>query len=203
MILKNGGIRAVLQVEPINFNLKSETEQTGIISGYESFLNTITFPIQILVRSTKVDIDQYLGLVAQNASKQTNELLRNQTESYGRFVKKIVDIADIMAKKFYIVVPLDDVIKNKSPINRFTEWMNTDDSIGKRSIRDAKFTAMDNRLRERVDLIDSGLTAIGLNTKRLSTMELISLYYEIYNRNQRQTQKVPPNTYLNTAAGIL
>lgn len=203
VILKNGGLRAVLQIEPINFNLKSETEQIGIISGYESFINTLTFPIQILIRSTKVDIDQYLELVDANAKKQNNQLLKDQTVSYGKFVKKIVDLADIMAKKFYLVVPLDDATKKQTPLNRFLEWMNTDDSASKKGQRDARFNAMDSRLRERVDLIDAGLRAIGLGTKRMNTLELISLYYEIYNRNQRQSQKLPIGTDLNSAPDIL
>lgn len=200
VILKNGGMRAVLQIEPLNFNLKSETEQIGIISGYESFINTLVFPVQILVRSTKVDIDPYLSLINENATKQTNPLLKNQTEAYGKFIKKVVDVADIMQKKFYIVVPLEILEKKRTPINRFLDWMNTDDSGAKAATRSRSYQSQYNRLKERVDLVRAGLEAIGLGVKQLQTAELISLYYEVYNRGQRQSQKITPKTPLHTNA---
>ena len=203
VILKNGGLRAVMIVEPINFNLKSETEQVGIITGYESFINTLVFPVQILVRSTKVDIDPYLALIEKSTQAQTNELLKNQTISYAKFIKRVVDVADIMTKKFYVIIPLDEAEKTKSPLNRFLEWMNTDDTSAKKSLRDGKFGTHDMRLKERVDLVSTGLQAIGLIPKRLKTMELISLYYEIYNRSQRQSQKVTPQANLHTVPDIL
>lgn len=203
VILKNGGIRAILQIEPINFNLKSETEQISIISGYESFINTLVFPLQILVRSTKVDIDPYIALIQESADKQKNELLKSQTEAYSRFIQKVVDIADIMQKRFYIVVPLDDLEKKRTPVNRFLEWMNTDDTSVKAGIRKSKFSSQYNRLKERVDLVRAGLEAIGLGVKQLQTADIISLYYEIYNRNQRQSQKVTPKTTLNVVQDSL
>src|SRR3989338_10153535 len=109
VLLKNGGLRAVLQVEALNFNLKSETEQQGIIAGYEGFVNTLTFPIQIVMRSTKVNIDPYMEQTRIQAEKQRNPLLKAQTEAYAAFIEKIVDVADIMQKRFSVIVPLDDV----------------------------------------------------------------------------------------------
>src|SRR3989344_9585053 len=70
VLLKHGGLRAVLEVEALNFNLKSETEQQGIIAGYEAFINTLVFPIQIVVRSTKVNIDPYIDQIHQKAEVQ-------------------------------------------------------------------------------------------------------------------------------------
>ena len=61
VLLKNGGLRAILEVEALNFNLKSETEQQGIIAGYGNFVNTIGFPVQIFIRSSKTNIDDYLA----------------------------------------------------------------------------------------------------------------------------------------------
>ncbi|MBI3619409.1 hypothetical protein HY213_05250, partial [Candidatus Peregrinibacteria bacterium] len=81
-LLKNGGIRAILQVEALNFNLKSETEQQGIIAGYESFVNTINFPLQVVISSTKMNIDPYLDQLRTIAEKQENALLKEQTVAY-------------------------------------------------------------------------------------------------------------------------
>ena len=82
VILKNGGVRAVLECGSINFNLKSEHEQEAIIASYRSFLNTIDFPVQIVIDSKKVDLDEYLEKLKKRADNQTNELLKNQTLEY-------------------------------------------------------------------------------------------------------------------------
>lgn len=107
VILKNGGLRAVLAVEALNFNLKSETEQQAIIAGYGAFMNTLTFPLQIVMRSTKTNIDDYLTNIREIAAKQENKLLQQQTRAYADFMQRLIEVADIMQKHFYVVVPTD------------------------------------------------------------------------------------------------
>ena len=107
LILKNGGLRAILSTSSINFNLKSEPEQNSIIYSYQSFLNTLEFPIQILVRSKKLDIDDYLEKLRNKAEKQTNPLLQSQTYEYVEYIHGLIEYADIMTKEFYVVVPYD------------------------------------------------------------------------------------------------
>lgn len=201
VLLKKGGLRAVLEVETLNFSLKSETEQQGIIAGYEAFINTLTFPLQIVVRSTKVNIDPYIEQVRQKAIVQENELLRDQTESYAIFIEKIVEVADIMQKRFLVVVPLDDAEEKKSPLAQFFSWIGIDDSKSKVLFRRKYFTEKAAKLKDRVNLIDSGLRNIGLSTRRLNTMELIELYYDIYNPKTSQEQKLPKE--LNTSGVYL
>ena len=198
VLLKKGGLRAVLEVEALNFNLKSETEQQGIIAGYEAFINTLAFPLQIVVRSTKVNIDPYITSIREKANRQENELLREQTESYADFVEKIVEVADIMQKRFLVVVPLDDVEEKKSPLSQFFSWIGIDDSASKIQYRRKYFNEKSIRLKDRVNLVEAGLRNIGLLTKRLSTMELIELYYQMYNPKTSQEQKLPKS--LNTTA---
>ena len=70
VILKNGGLRSILKVSSINFNLKSEEEQNAIIYSYQGFLNTLEFPIQMLIRSKKLDIDNYLESLKKTGEKQ-------------------------------------------------------------------------------------------------------------------------------------
>jgi hypothetical protein len=197
VLLKKGGLRAVLEVETLNFSLKSETEQQGIIAGYEAFINTLTFPLQIVIRSTKVNIDPYIEQIRQKAIAQENDLLREQTESYGLFVEKIVEVADIMQKRFLVVVPLDDTEEKKSPLAQFFSWIGIDDSSSKISHHRKYFNKKAAKLKDRINLVDAGLRNIGLSTRRLTTMELIELYYEIYNPKTSQEQKLPKN--LNTA----
>lgn len=191
IMLKNGGMRAVLEVEALNFNLKSETEQQGIIAGYGSFVNSLNFPIQISIRSTKTNIDEYLAKVKESGSKQKSELLRQQTDSYVAFMQKLIEVADIMEKRFYVVIPLDHSVRKKTLIEQFLDWMHLDDSLGKAAARNREFPALQKQLSERVELVLSGLTNIGLRARRLETRELIELLYKVYNPKTSQLEKIP------------
>jgi len=107
IIMKDSSARAVLRCSTINFLLKSTEEQDAIIMSFQRFLNTLDFPVQIMVRSTKLDIDGYLGKLKDKAVSQKNELLQNQTYEYIEYLKKLVEVAQIMRKDFYIVVTFD------------------------------------------------------------------------------------------------
>jgi len=200
VLLKKGGLRAVLLVEPLNFNLKSETEQLGIISGYEEFINTLNFPLQIVMRSTKVNIDPYIEQIRECGKAQQNTLLKEQTETYANFIEKIVDVAEIMTKSFYVVVPLDDEVQKASnTLTQFFSWMGIADSSAKATVRRKYFTEKSARLKDRVNLVEAGLNNTGLTTRRLSTSELIELYYKIYNPRTSMEQKLPKDLHLSNA----
>jgi hypothetical protein len=204
VLLKNGGLRAVLQVEALNFNLKSETEQTGIISGYESFVNTLSFPLQIVIRSAKMNIDPYLVQLRGIASTQTNGLLKEQTLAYADFIERLIDVADIMQKRFYVIVPFEITPKGKTLFEQFFGWMSPDDSSAKAAQRNREFQTGAKTLSERLNLVQTGLENVGLSTKRLSTQELIELYYQIYNPRTSQEQKMPGDIgELNAAKNVL
>lgn len=192
VFLKNGGIRAVLEAQALNYNLKSETEQKGIIAGYGAFVNTVTFPIQIVVRSVKTDIDAYLDGIRKQAETHENALLKDQTLSYADFVEKIIDVADIMEKKFYIIVPLDHAArKKKTLLESFFGWMSSDDSTSRANQRSHEFMRANAQLQERIELVRAGLSNIGIPSHRLTTKELIVLFYQIYNPITSKLQKLP------------
>ncbi len=191
IVLKNGGLRAVLAIEALNFNLKSETEQQGIIAGYGSFVNTITFPLQVVIRSTRTNIDEYLGQVRDIGEKNPNELLKNQTLSYVSFMQKLIEVADIMQKQFYVIIPVDHVERHKTVFEQFFDWLHPDDSSAKASVRSHEFSSASGKLTERVDLVSSGLSNIGLHVKRLDTRGLIEMLYQTYNPKTSQQQKIP------------
>jgi hypothetical protein len=109
MIMKDGSSRVVMRCSPINFLLKSTEEQDSIIISFQRFLNSLSFPIQIIVRSTKLDIDTYISNLKDKAIKQQNPLLQNQTYEYIEYLKKLIEVAQIMKKEFYVVVPFDEV----------------------------------------------------------------------------------------------
>ncbi|PIR53064.1 hypothetical protein COU76_02980 [Candidatus Peregrinibacteria bacterium CG10_big_fil_rev_8_21_14_0_10_49_10] len=201
VVLKSGGLRAVLAIEALNFNLKSEVEQQGIISGYQSFINTLDFPLQICIKSRKVNIDPYINNMREIAKKQENELLRKQTVAYTKFIERIIDVADIMAKSFYVVVPLDDTQTKKASFSSLFKFLGMDDSESKAVQRYRNFMAKHEKLKDRLNLVESGLNNIGLITRRYTTSQLIELYYQCYNPRTSQEQKLGDD--LNTAPMVL
>lgn len=193
VLLKNGGLRAIIRVEALNFNLKSETEQQGIIAGYGQFVNTLTFPVQIVMRSTKSNIDPYLDSLLDKAEKQENELLKKQTTSYVAFIQRLLDVADIMQKRFYLVIPIDRNVRKRTLIEQFFEWLSPEDTSSKSSARSRELIQYGKELNERVELVETGLANIGLHAQRLKTRELLELYYQIYNPKTSQREKIPSN----------
>ena len=93
VVLKNGGIRGVLKTSSLNFNLKSEEEQNSIIYAYQNFLNSLEFPVQIVVRSKKLDLDNYIAELKTIGDKQTNNLLQRQTYEYIDYIQRLIEYA--------------------------------------------------------------------------------------------------------------
>src|SRR3989339_1848524 len=109
VVLNDGTVRGVILVSSVNFDLKSEDEQKAIIGNYVNFLNSIDYPLQIVIQSRPLDIDDYLDRLKKVEREQTNELLRMQTAEYRQYVSELVEIGDIMTKRFYVVVPYDPI----------------------------------------------------------------------------------------------
>jgi len=191
IVLKNGGIRAVLKVEALNFNLKSETEQQGIIAGYGGFVNTLTFPLQIVIRSTRTNIDEYLAQMRGYAERQTNTLLKYQTNGYVNFMQQLVEVADIMQKTFYVVIPVDSSERKKSFFEKFFDWIHPDDTLAKAGQRGKEFSGLSRQLSERVEAVNTGLANVGLHSERLDTRGLLEMLYQVYNPKTSQLQKIP------------
>lgn len=191
VVLKNGGIRAVLKVSSINFNLKSDDEQNAIIYSYQNFINSIEFPIQILIKSKKLDIDNYIDQLNELGEKQTNTLLQRQTYEYMDYVQRLVEYADIMEKEFYVIIPYDSFRSTKpNVIQRFFQNMSPKDSFSELKRRHREFIQLKKSLNQRVNTVKSGLEGTGLTAEELSTQELIELFYETYNPLSARNQKI-------------
>jgi hypothetical protein len=190
VILKNGGARAVLSVSSINFNLKSEDEQNAIIYSYQGFLNTLEFPVQIVIRSKKLDIDEYLDRLRKVGEKQTNPLLQRQTFEYVEYIAKLVEYADIMQKEFFVVVPIDPFRAQKvSMVQKFFQNLQARDTYESIKRRHDEFEQLKKGLNQRVSSIKVGLENCGLKVKQLPTKELIELFYGIYNPTVARYEK--------------
>lgn len=191
VVLKNGGLRAILQTNSINFNLKSEEEQNSIIYGYQSFLNSLEFPVQIVVQSRKLDVDKYIETVREIGDKHTNILLKEQTNEYCDYILKLVEYADIMEKKFYVVVPFDPYRSRKQgTIAKFMSSISSSDSVDAIKRRHKEFVELNKSLTERVNAVMAGLEGCNLRVAQLSTSQLIELFYQIYNPITSRNEKI-------------
>lgn len=191
LILKNGGIRAVLRTTSINFNLKSEEEQNALSYGYQSFLNSLEFPIQIVIRSRKLDVDKYIDSLKVKVKDQTNPLLQKQTYEYIDFVSRLVEYADIMEKDFLVVVPFDPPrAQSTNFMTKMLEMIRGKDTYAEVKSRHNEFDNLHKGLSQRVLTIASGLENLGLKTNQLTTQELIELFYSTYNPVIGRNEKI-------------
>ena len=176
VVLKDGGYRGILMCSSINFSLKSEDEQRGIIGGFQSFLNTLDFSVQIVVHSRKMDIRPYLTLLQQRMDLQTTELMRLQLREYLSFIENFVEGADIMTKMFYVIVPY-------APAG--TTEVAKSLGFGKKKSEDSSeetdFEEYRVQLEQRMALVASGLASSGLRAIPLGTEEIIELLYRSFN----------------------
>jgi len=190
LVLKNGGIRSIIKTSAVNFHLKSEDEQTALIYSYQNFLNSLEFPIQIVIRSKKLDIDLYLEKMKGKAEAQDNPLLRKQTFEYIEYIKKLVEYADIMEKSFYVIVPHDPMrAQTPSMFKRFMWNTHPDDTLGDVRARHREFKKIRKVLEQRSSIVKSGLEQCGLRVEELNTHQIVELFYQIYNPSTARNQK--------------
>jgi len=188
VVLRDGSLRSVLLVSSINFALKGDDEQNAIIQAYVGFLNTLSFPLQIVIQSRNLNIDGYLSKLKDLEKKQTNELLRMQIADYQAFLRKLLDLGQIMTKKFYVIVPYSGTKKEKK---KFIE-LAMDSFSPARTIHLSKkrFSYLKEELFKRVEQVMGGLSSISLKSQMLDTQSLIELYYDYYNPEMAEFQKM-------------
>lgn len=188
VILRDGTIRAVLLISSINFALKGEDEQNAIIQAYVSFLNALDFPLQILIQSRNLNIDKYLGKLKILEKEQTNELLRMQIADYQAFLKELLELGRIMTKKFYVVVPFDGIKKMKKKFwERITDLFSAARKI---KMSERRYQQYLIELNKRLNTVRSGLSSVGLSSIQLETQSLIELFYNTYNPELAETEKI-------------
>lgn len=192
IIMKDGSSRMALKVHAMNFNLKSTEEQDAILISYQRFLNSLNFPIQIIIRSLKVDIESYINRLKNLALKQQNSLLQEQTYKYIDFLMNLVDLAQIMKKEFYIIVPFDyennESVKTTNMFWLFrTFWsaLSQEESVADIRSNRVRLDQLKRWNYERVTTIKMSLEAVGLKAEPLQKEDLIKLIYNYYNPRLR------------------
>ena len=182
VILKSGWISMVLSVSSVNFDLLSETEQDATIYAYGAFLNSLTFPLQVLIRSKKADISSYFQHLEDAEASQPNPDIAAQIKKYKEFISSIVSQKTVLDKEFYLII-------NFSPLEMGFKGLakaSAANSKNKKQLLSGAKTS----LAPKRDHIIKQMGRIGLNVKQLTTQELIELFYDIYNPAPTGTQRV-------------
>lgn len=197
VLLKNGSLRAVIEVSAINFELRSEGEQIAILQNFQRFVNSIDFPLQIVMHSRKLNIDEYLKLIDQFSNELTNELLKIQATEYSKFVGELSDLSNIMSKKFYIVVPFYVFeAPLKSGITQSLKSIFKSSTIVK-ELTPEQLETYKSQLLQRTELIFDGLIGLGLKAKTLEGDDLMNLFYGLYNPSSKSDFKNMENKILD------
>lgn len=183
-IMNDGSFRAVVACQSINFDLMSEREREGVEYSYQNFLNSLYFPVQIFIRSQRVDIGPYIDKLVEVRKNQDNMLLNVLMDDYINFIDVLSQEANIMDKSFFIVVPYfsnsasgNVVEASKGFFGKLFAKSNT----GVTKIDQVTYEKAKDEIRNRVDSVMSGLFQIGVKSVQLTTKELGELYYNVYN----------------------
>ena len=186
--MKDGTLRAVVMCSSVNFALKSVDEQQATIQAYMQFLNGLEYPVQVVIQSRKMNIDGYIAALNEQEKIIENDLLKVQIRDYRSFITELVELGEIMQKRFYLVVPYDPITdKQRSFWNKLSEAIYPASVI---KLSAAKFKERREALSQRVSIMLGALTSMGLQGVVLDTQSLIELYYTVYNPDVYDTQKM-------------
>lgn len=186
VVMSDGSFRAVIACKSINFDLMSSREREGVEFSYQNFLNALYFPIQIFIRSQRVDIGPYLDRLEETRRSQDNMLLNVLMDDYIGFIDALAQEANIMDKSFFIVVPFfpaGDMNTLKDQGKGFFDKIFGGAKAGPAvtKIDKVAYEKAKDEIKNRVDSVISGLMQVGVQAVQLNTKQLGELYYNIYN----------------------
>ncbi len=163
VLLSGGEIALVMQTSAVNFGLLSGNEQVAIIGAFAGLINSLSFPIQIVIRSKRLDISSYLVNLDQASRSQGNPLLSRMIIRYRNFIEQLIRDNQVLDKQFYVILPLwsYEVGVLDSPANQLKKALNI--------------------ILPRKDHLIRQLAGIGLIAHQLTNKELVTLFFDIYN----------------------
>jgi hypothetical protein len=169
LLLPNDEYRIVIETSSINFHLMSEDEQDAVVDIYKAFLNSLSFPIQIVQKVRALDLDDYLQSFDAKKDKESVEVYKNQIDGYTKYVKSLVKTNKILSRQFYIVIPYH--------------------TKGKETLETAR-----EQLANRLAITEKGLGNVGIKTRLLNSLELLDLFYSSYNASDAKQQPLTQQT---------
>lgn len=176
VILKTGDVRAILITNSLNLGLKSENEQQAVLVQFQSFLNSLDFPVQFFIESRKLNIKPYMDLLQERSLEVKEDLLKIQIHEYMGFITKFTEESNIMTKHFFIVVPYFNPNSQSSPVS-LLPFGNQKPTSGPQD----GFETARIQLEQRIMTVTQGLARFGIRAKRLGSEEVVELYYKLFN----------------------
>lgn len=187
VVLKDGSLCTVVLVSSINLSLKSYDEQRATLAQFQNFLNTLDFPIQIVVQSRRYDVRPYILTLQNRLKEQTEQLLQVQTREYIQFIQTFTDQVNIMRKSFFVVIPyIPPVITQNSGIGKFFSFLRKAPTANGSVISD--FEEERTQLEQRVSVVEQGLSGVGLRLVQLGSQEVIEVLYKTFNPGETTSQ---------------
>jgi hypothetical protein len=169
LMLPKNEYRIILRASSINFELRSEDEKDALIDIYQSVLNSLPCAIQILIRIREVDMSDYLESFQVNKTQEKLAIYRQQVNNYCEFVEQLVKSNKILSRNFYIVIPYS----SEEDVNR---------------------EVFKEQLKLRTDIVGKGLERLGIRIYKLSSLEILDLFYAFYSQDQSKTQAITNQT---------
>lgn len=195
VIMNDGSFRSVVMVKSINFDLMSPQEQEAVEYSYQGFLNSLYFPIQIFVRSQKVDLQPYIERLDKIRTEHDNMLLAMLMDDYIGYIDQLAAQTNIMDKKFYVVIPYFPVEAPQKALTNSKNFFTGVTGLFNKTenhvvINEADLEKAKAELRNRVQAVLGGLMQSGIQGLPLDTQELIELFYDTYNPDTATRQQL-------------
>ena len=203
VIMNDGSFRSVIMVKSINFDLMSPQEREAVEYSYQGFLNSLYFPVQIFIRSQKVDLTPYIEKLDKIRAEHDNMLLAMLMEDYIGYIDALAQQTNIMDKKFYVVVPYFPEADLKKTLEQSKNFLSGLKNIMSKdetsvTINEGDLSKAKDELRNRVQAVLGGLLQCGIQGLPLDTQELIELYYDTYNPDTATRQQLKNFSDLST-----
>jgi type IV secretory pathway VirB4 component len=198
VVMRDGSMRGVILGSAINYDLMSPQEQEGVEYAYQGFLNSLHFPVQIVIRSQKLDVAGYLEKLQGLRNEQPNDLLGTLMEDYIANIRSLVDEVNIMDKQFYVVVPYFPPLFEEKKINLIEGLKAAFQPPPVISVAEEDFRKFKQELSQRMALAASGMSQMGIRAISLGTQELVDLYYGWYNPDVAANQKLIDTSQIST-----
>jgi len=195
VIMKDGSCAMVMRISSVNFDLLSEREQQALVYAYGGILNSLSFPIQIVIHSMTKDVSKYQDRLKVAEEKQENPLLKERIQLYRKFIEETVKRNDVLSKSFYVIVPFSILsmgIKSPKP---FLGFIPTNKNSGLPYSKDYILEKAKASLEPKRDHLMRLFARLGLEIRQLDTKELIKLFYRIYNEETAMNQNIETFDY--------
>jgi hypothetical protein len=167
--LRGGDYRGVLEAGSVNFALKSEAEQEAIIAGYRAFLNSLSYPIQVVARILPTDVEAYLAGLRERSRVRASETMHRLALDHETFVRRLARERTLLERRFYVVVPagLEGTFERKG-----MRWpWQTVTGMTRHTLE-----AATRQLNFRCYELIQEMVSFGVTTRRLDSRELAELW---------------------------